>query len=95
MVTPGDVPGDRTGHGTCVASKAVGFRVGAAKSANLVVVQMKQEYRLIDPKGPANGKKEWRFTVGDIIAGLTLIKERVVSAGLQGKAVVNMSHTST
>lgn len=56
---------------------------------------MKQEYRLIDPNGPADGKKEWRFTIGDIFAGLTLIKERVVSASLQGKAVVNMSHTST
>jgi hypothetical protein len=70
---------DLTGHGTCVASKAVGGEYGAAKLAKLVVVKMV----------PIRSET---VTSVDIIQALAITSTDVRDNGLQGKAVVNLSH---
>jgi subtilisin family serine protease len=67
---------DPTGHGTCVASKATGWRLGTAKKSNLVVVKA-----VVDPQGRVFG----------LMRGLGLIYEDIRDRGLQGKAVINVS----
>ena len=72
---------DPHGHGTEVASKAVGANLGVAKNANLVAVKI-----------PAS-KYTLQVTMhySHIIDGLSKIIDHISGNGLQGKAVVNLS----
>jgi subtilisin family serine protease len=76
--TPLNKQTDEGGHGTCVASKAVGNKFGVAKSADLVLV--KPVYRDKD-----------RVMEADIIRRFSVINKDVNNYKLQGKAVVNIS----
>lgn len=70
---------DEDGHGTCVASKAVGNYFGVAKSADLVLV--KPRY-----------KDTWNTVkASDFFKWFALIYEDVKEQKMQGKAVLNIS----
>ena len=68
---------DPVNHGTCVTSKVVGRRLGVAKKATAVIVKW------------IYGAQCIREVL--LFEALTRVRKDILTKGLQGKAVINMS----
>ena len=68
---------DSSEHGTCLMSKVVGKRFGVAKKASTVIA-----------KWIYGAPISWQVLVLEII---TRVRKDILTKGLQGKAVINMS----
>ena len=75
---------DRTGHGSCVAAKAVGSPHGVSRSSNLVIAKL-PEFK------NSRGKLESSYRSANLLKGFCDILEDINEYGIADRTVFTLS----